>query len=169
MKKYIALMLAALMLAMASCSSGEAEDASAETTAPEETVGEVVPEETEAEETEAEVKVERPEDEEVITYITLELEKDPVYDRTAGLLVMYFTDHEMLYSADAKCYIGLISDEEAISITGTPDMAAYPDMMIDEDDFCGIAIKVDEEIPAGEYLASVTFDSYIVSFDFNVQ
>lgn len=165
MKKYIALLLAALMLTMAACSSGsseEAEETVQETEAPAET--ETVPEETEPE-----VKYERPADEEVITYTTLELEKDVIYDRAAGLFVMYFTDHELLYPEDVKCSIGLISDEEAFSITGTPDFTAYPDVKVDEDDFCGIAIKIDEEIPAGEYLASITFDDYIVSFDFTAQ
>lgn len=169
MKKYIALLLAltGLTFAMASCSSGEgeAEETTLETEAPIETTAP----ETEAEETEPETKYERPADEEVINYEELELEKDAVYDRANGLFVMYFTDHELLYPEDAKCSIGLISDEEAFSITGTPDFTAYPDVKIDEDDFCGIAIKVDEEIPAGEYLVSVTFDSYIVSFDFNIQ
>ena len=169
MKKYIAFILAALMLAMTACSSGESEETAAETDAPaaEEIVPEV-PEETE-EETEEKVKHERPEEVEVIDYDTLRLEKDPVYDRAAGLLVLYFTDHEIVYPADAKCSIGLISDEEAASITGTPDMEAYPDMFIDNDDFCGIAIKVSEEIPAGEYFVSVTFDTYIVNFDYTVQ
>ena len=170
MKKYIAFLLAALMLSAVSCSSGEAEESAApETEAPalEEIAGEI-PEETE-EETEEKVKHERPADVEVIEYKTLELEKDPVYDRAAGLFPLYFTDHELLYPADAKCSVGLISSEEAISVSGTPDMEAYPDMFIDNDDFCGIAIKVNEEIPAGDYLVSVTFDRYIVNFDYTIQ
>ena len=171
MKKYIAVLLAALMLSAVSCSSGEAEE-SAE---PENVISEAadsaeeIPEETEEEPGE-EPKNERPEEDvEVITYSTLELEKDPVYDRAAGLLVLYFTDHEIVYPADAKCSVGLISSEEAISISGTPDMEAYPDMFIDNDDFCGVAIRVAEEIPAGDYLISVTFDTYIVTFDYTVQ
>ncbi len=172
MKKYIAFLLAALMLSAVSCSSGEAE--TEETAAPETEVSEAVenaeevPEEPEAE-AEEPVKHERPADVEVIEYKTLELEKDPVYDRAAGLFALYFTDHELLYEADAKCSVGLISDEEAISVSGTPDMEAYPDMFIDNDDFCGIAIKVNEEIPAGDYFVSVTFDRYIVNFDYTVQ
>ena len=172
MKKYIAFLLAALMLSAVSCSSGEGE--TEETAAPEtessETVENVeeVPEEPEAE-AEEPVKHERPEEVEVIEYKTLELEKDPVYDRAAGLFALYFTDHELLYPADAKCSVGLISDEEAVSVSGTPDMEAYPDMFIDNDDFCGIAIKVAEEIPAGDYFISVTFDRYIVNFDYTVQ
>ncbi|MBQ2277639.1 MAG: hypothetical protein II333_03640 [Clostridia bacterium] len=172
MKKYIAFLLAALMLSAVSCSSGEAE--TEETAAPETEVSETVenveevPEEPEAE-AEEPVKHERPADVEVIEYKTLELEKDPVYDRAAGLFALYFTDHELLYPADAKCSVGLISDEEAISVSGTPDMEAYPDMFIDDDDFCGIAIKVNEEIPAGDYFVSVTFDRYIVNFDYTVQ
>ena len=172
MKKYIAFLLAALMLSAVSCSSGEAE--TEETAAPETEVSEAVetteevPEEPEAE-AEEPVKHERPEEVEVIEYKTLELEKDPVYDRAAGLFALYFTDHELLYPADAKCSVGLISDEEAVSVSGTPDMEAYPDMFIDNDDFCGIAIKVAEEIPAGDYFISVTFDRYIVNFDYTVQ
>ena len=172
MKKYIALMLAGLMLAMTmtACSSGEdvPEETAAPETVPVETEAETVEPEAE-EETEPADRHERPEDVEVIDYITLELEKDAVYDRVAGLFVMYFTDHELLYPEDAKCSVGLISSEEAFSITGTPDFTAYPDVQIDEDDFCGIAIKIGEEISAGSYLASITFDRYIVSFDFNVQ
>ena len=172
MKKYIAFLLAALMLSAVSCSSGEAE--TEETAAPETEVSEAVenaeevPEEPEAE-AEEPVKHERPADVEVIEYKTLELEKDPVYDRAAGLFALYFTDHELLYEADAKCSVGLISDEEAISVSGTPDMEAYPDMFIDNDDFCGIAIKLAEEIPAGDYFVSITFDRYIVNFDYTVQ
>jgi len=169
MKKYIALMLAALMFAMASCSSGEAEETVADTAASGEIAEEVVTEETEAEENEEKGKHERPESVEIIEYKTLRLEKDPVYDRAAGLFVMYFTDHELLYPADAKCSIGLISTEEAFSVAGTPDMTSYPDVIVDEDDFCGIAIKVEEELPAGEYFVSITFDKYIVSFDYNIQ
>jgi hypothetical protein len=172
MKKYIAFLLAALMLSAVSCSSGEAE--TEETAAPETEASEAVetteevPEEPEAE-AEEPVKHERPEEVEVIEYKTLELEKDPVYDRAAGLFALYFTDHELLYPADAKCSVGLISDEEAVSVSGTPDMEAYPDMFIDNDDFCGIAIKLAEEIPAGDYFISVTFDRYIVNFDYTVQ
>lgn len=172
MKKYIAFLLAALMLSAVSCSSGEGE--TEETAAPETEASEAVetteevPEEPEAE-AEEPVKHERPEEVEVIEYKTLELEKDPVYDRAAGLFALYFTDHELLYPADAKCSVGLISDEEAVSVSGTPDMEAYPDMFIDNDDFCGIAIKVAEEIPAGDYFISVTFDRYIVNFDYTVQ
>lgn len=178
MKKYIAFLLAALMLSAVSCSSGEAE--TEETAAPETEISdaaentEEMPEEApevseEAEEAEEQVKHERPADVEVIEYKTLELEKDPVYDRAAGLFALYFTDHELLYEADVKCSVGLISDEEAISVTGTPDMEAYPDMFIDNDDFCGIAIKITDEIPAGDYFVSVTFDRYIVNFDYTVQ
>lgn len=166
MKKYIALLLAAMLLTMPSCSSAETEETEAETSI-EETEAE-----TSAPETEEETKkpvVERPEDEEVISYTTLELEKDPTYDREAGILLLYFTDHEILYATDAKCYIGLIAPSSASSITGIPDMTTYPDIVIDEDDYCGIAIKVDEEIPLGEYVASVTFDRYIVNFDFTVE
>ncbi len=172
MKKYIAFLLAALMFSAVSCSSGEGE--AEETAAPEtEAVAvveptEEVPEETE-EEKEEEVKHERPADVEVIEYKTLELEKDPVYDRAAGLFALYFTDHELLYAEDVKCSVGLISEEEAVSISGTPDMEAYPDMFVDNDDFCGVAIKVSEEIPAGDYFISVTFDDYIVNFDYTIQ
>lgn len=173
MKKYIAFLLAALMLAMTSCSSAEPEETAGAADGAAENIEEVISEEPAEEEEEVKeeevVKHERPEDVEVINYETLKLEKDPVYDRAAGLFVLYFTDHEIVYSADAKCSIGLISDEEAISVTGTPDMEAYPDMFIDEDDFCGVAIRVAEEIAAGDYLVSVTFASYIVNFDYTVQ
>lgn len=168
MKKYIAFILAAVLLTLPSCSSGEAEDSVSEETGIEETDANTSLEEETEEETE-EVVVERPVSEEVITYTSLELEKDPVYDREAGLFVLYFTDHEILYDSDAKCYIGLLSDAEAVSIAGTPDMEAYPDIIIDEDDFCGIAIRVNEEIPAGEYYVSVTFGSYIANFDYTVE
>ncbi|MBR5311702.1 MAG: hypothetical protein IKU40_02340 [Clostridia bacterium] len=172
MKKYIAFLLAAMMLSAVSCSSGEGD--AEETAAPETEISdaaentEEMPEEA-PEEAEEQVKHERPEEVEVIVYTTLELEKDPVYDRASGIFALYFTDHELLYPADAKCSVGLISDEEAVSVTGTPDMEAYPDMFIDNDDFCGIAIKVTEEIPAGDYFVSITFDRYIVNFDYTVQ
>ncbi len=167
MKKYIAFLLAALMLTLPSCGSAEPE---AEDTAGETLLETTAPDTAPAEEAETEKpKYERPEDEEVINYTTLELSKDAVYDRAAGLFLMYFTNEELLYNAETKCSIGLISDEEAVSVTGKPDMTAYPDMQIDEDDFCGIAIKVDEEIPAGDYLVSVTFANYIVTFEHVIQ
>ncbi|MGN1346629.1 MAG: hypothetical protein ACI4V1_07565 [Eubacteriales bacterium] len=162
MKKYIVLLLAGLMLAAAACSS-EAPEESVE-----ETETETAAPETEAE-TEPETKYERPADEEVIEYTTLELEKDALYDRSAGLFVMYFTNHELWYEEDAKCSIGLISDEEAFSIAGVPDFTAYPEVKVDEDDYCGIAIRIEEEIPVGDYYASITFDHYIVNFDFTAE
>lgn len=170
MKKYIAFLLAALMLSAVSCSSGEAEESAPETEAPAaaENVAEEIPEETE-EETVEEEEHKRPEPVEVINYRPLELEKDPVYDRAAGLLVLYFTDHEIVYPADAECSIGLISEEEAVSISGAPDMTSYPDMFVDDNNFCGVAIKMSEEIPTGDYFISVTFDDYIVTFDYTVQ
>ena len=171
-KQYIALMLAGLMLVITvtACSSGEAgenipEETTATETVPMETEAETEAPETE-EETEPAHKQERPEEVEVIDYIPLELEKDAVYDRAAGIFVMYFTDHELLYPEDSQCSVGLISGEEAFSIAGTPDFTAYPDVKVDDDDYCGIAIRIAEEIPAGEYRASVTFDRYIVTFDF---
>ena len=168
MKRYIALTLAALMLAMTACSSADTEESAADVNAPAENAEEVMSEES-AEEAEEEKKNERPEDVEVIDYKTLKPEKDPVYDRASDLFVLYFTDHEIVYPADASCSIGLISDEEAVSVTGTPDMNAYPDMFVTDEDYCGIAIKVSEDIPAGDYLVSITFDRYIVSFDHTIQ
>ncbi len=167
MKKYIALTLAALMLTLPSCGSSEPEVEETEA----ETVIETAASDTEAE-TEAETEkpgYERPADVEVIDYSVLELAEDAVYDRANGVFVLCFTHEKIRYDADAKCSIGLISAEEAISITGTPDLT-YSDVKSTEDFYRGIAIKVDEEIPAGEYLVSVTFGEYIVeSFEQNIQ
>ncbi len=156
MKKYIiaALLLSSLLLT--GCSSGDAE-----------TIEETESETTISSETESETQP-HPTNEEVIDFQKLYLSADPVYEN--GLLVLYFTSENVSYTADSKCSIGVIATEEAYSIKSSPDFTAYPDMLVSEGKYKGIALRPSEELESGSFKFSITIDGYIVdSFDMTVQ
>lgn len=162
MKKYIALLLlAGLMITAQSCGSQPEEET--ETDAPETEAVETIPEETEPE-----TEYERPEDEPYIEFSDCTLSSDPVYDKDAGLLVLNFNEDDVWYDADSKCYIGLISEDAATSFMGSIDLDAYPEFKVDDYSYNGVAIKPEEELPAGEYTVSVTFGSNICTFDMTI-
>lgn len=157
MKKYITLFLLTACL-LASCSSAPAENET-----------EAMPQETEdtiAAETEAEAAPPQPGNVEVFEYHTLTLDRDPVYEN--GVFVLYFTESDIWYEPDADFRIGIRSSEEAYTIAATVETEAYPDMAV-EDEYCGIALKPVEEIPAGEYRFSVTFEEYICDFELTIE
>mgnify|MGYP002621566726 FL=1 len=159
MKKYIAAILAVTAIvssvALTSCSSSGNEDETtpntAETTSPE-TDAETV--------TEAETSLPTPEDVEVIDFEVLTLEKDPVYEN--GTFVLYFTDHDVIYDENTVVNIGVVAEDEAYTVKGTIDFTTYPDMKVDDNNYCGIALSPAFEIDSGEYRFSITFDDYKV-------
>ena len=164
MKKYIVLLLlAGLMITAQSCGSQSEEET--ETEAPETAAVETEPAETEAPETE----YERPEDEPYVEFSDCTLSSDPIYDKTAGLLVLYFNEDDVWYDADSKCYIGLISEDAATSVVGTIDFDTYPEMKIDDYSYNGIAIRPEEELESGEYTVSITFGANICTFDMTIE
>lgn len=165
MKKYIAAILAVTAIfssaALTSCSSSGNEDETTpettETTAPE----------TEAEtETETETTLPTPEDVEIIDFEVLTLEKDPVYEN--GTFVLYFTDHDVIYDENTVVNIGVVAEDEAYTVKGTIDFTTYPDMNVDDNNYCGIALTPAFEIDSGEYRFSITFDDYKVEFNMAV-
>ena len=165
MKKYIAAILAVTAIvssvALTSCSSSGNEDETtsntAETTAPD----------TDSEtETETETSLPTPEDVEVIDFEVLTLEKDPVYEN--GTFVLYFTDHDVIYDENTVVNIGVVAEDEAYTVKGTIDFTTYPDMKVDDNNYCGIALSPAFEIDSGEYRFSVTFDDYKVEFNMAV-
>ena len=167
MKKYIALLLVLTSLALSACSSAPAEDTAEDTPPAEETVLDTSPE---TEETEAETKPAPPvQNEEYVNYKNLHMGVDPVYDKANNLLVLYFEDKNIWYTEDAACYVAYISDTAANSIDAKPDLTAYPDMLLDNGDYCGVALRLDGEIPAGTYEIAVSFASYSCSFEMTVQ
>lgn len=157
MKKYITLLLLTACM-LSSCSSAPAENET-ETT-PQET------EETVASETSTETAPPQSGNAEVFEYHTLELDRDAVYEN--GVFLLYFTENDIWYESDADFRIGIRSSEEAYTIAATVETKAYPDMAV-EDEYCGIALKPAEEIPAGEYRISVTFEQYICDFELTIE
>ena len=159
MKKYIALILALAALAMAGCSSSK-EDETTETDAINETSAES--------ETESETQnpILTPEEVDVIDFEMLELEKDPVYEN--GVMVVYFTDHDVWYDENTEANIGVVAADEAYTVKAEIDFDTYPDMKIDDKNHCGIALRPSFEIDPGEYRISITFDEYKVEFNMNI-
>lgn len=158
MKKYIALILALAALSMAGCSSSEKEDETeteTETSAESET------------ETETENTLPTPENVDVIDFEILELEKDPVYEN--GIMALYFTNHEVWYDENTEASIGVVATDEAYTVKASIDYDAYPDMKIDDDNYCGIALRPSFEIDPGDYRISITFDDYKVEFNMAIK
>lgn len=149
MKKYIiiALLLSALTLVGCSSSGVESEGES-------ETQIESVTE------TESETAP-KPTNEEVISFSELTLSADPVYEN--GLLVLWFNSENVSYDADTSCSIGVIATDEAYSIKATPDLTTYPDMLVSDGEYKGIALTPSEELDSGSFKFSITIGEYIVS------
>ena len=164
MIKYIALLLAAAAIIVSACSSTGIEYTADDYTEPD-------PAATEAEtaDPEPETVPRAPEHEGYVEYKKLHMGEDPVYDRENNLILIYFEDKNVWYTEEAICYVAYISDTAANSIAASPVMDAYPDMIRDDGNYCGIALKMDEKIPVGTYEIVVTFDAYICTFDWTVQ
>ena len=166
MKKFIALMLVFAALTMSACSSApEAEDPSADDTGT--AAADTAPAETE--ETAPATEYIRPADEEYVDYRNVHLASDPVYSAADKTLVLYFEDFEIWYPENAECYVAYISDVAANSITAVPDLTAYPDMKLENGDYSGVALKLDEAIPSGTFEIAVSFHTYSCSFEMTVE
>ncbi|MBQ7930393.1 MAG: hypothetical protein IJ334_05185 [Clostridia bacterium] len=165
MKKFIALMLVFASLTLSACSSSEAEDsetndtiAAAEDTAPAET-----------EETAPETEYVRPADEEYVDYRNVHLASDPVYSAADKTLVLYFEDFDIWYPEDAACDVAYISDTAANTIPAVADLSAHPDMKLDNGDYSGVTLKLDEALPTGSFEIMVSFHTYTCSFEMTVE
>ncbi len=166
---YIAALVLVSSLALQGCSSGgknedtteneSTPDTSVETTAETE-------EETEAESEETLPTPPKPEEVEVIKFVNLFLEKDPIYEN--GTLALYFTDHEIWYDDTTKANVGIVADGEAYTISADIDFDSYPDMKT-EDDYCGIALVPTSPIDPGEYKITVTFENYKTEFEITIE
>ncbi len=168
MKKFIALLLVFAALTMTACSSEPEEtiedtDAVTEDTTPAET------ENTEdTEDTAPATEYVRPADEEYVDYRNVHLASDPVYNAADLTMELYFEDFEIWYPENAECYVAYISDLAANSIPSVPDLNANPDMKLENGDYCGVTLKLDEAIPSGEYEIMVSFHTYTCSFDMTI-
>ena len=157
MKKYISLILAFLMLT--SCSSAAPET---ETETEPETEA-VVETEAESEETKEPVNME------VFEFYRLEAAGEPKFED--GMLVVYFTEDDIRFTDESEFYIGLRGEDFAYSITAKPQIELYPDMVTNAEKhyYKGVALLPDEPISAGEYLMSITFDSFLCEFNITVE
>ncbi len=163
MKKYI-ISLLTVALAIASLSACSSSDSEIETeTSTESTETEIVETETE---TETETTIPEPVDVEVIDFEILNLAKDPVYEN--GVFVLYFTEQDVWYDENTVLNVGVVAEDEAYTIKGTIDYTTYPDMKIDDNNYCGIAFKPAFDIDPGNYRFSITFDEYKVEFNMDV-
>ena len=163
MKKYIAMLLVFASLTLSACSSAPSED----TDAVNDTAAETV--DTTIEETQPETDYVRPEDEEYVDYRSLHLASDPVYHADTKTLVLYFEDYEIWYPEDAACDVAYVSDLAANSIPAKPDMTSYPDMKLENGDYKGVALVLDEAIPTGTHEIYVSFSNYSCNFEMTIQ
>jgi len=167
MKKFIALMLVFAALTLSACSSAPAEE-STDTTAADNAVEETTPAE-ETEETAPETEYVRPEDEEYVDYRNVHLTSDPVYNAANKTMILYFEDYQVWYPENAECYVAYISDDAANSITAVPDFTSHPDIKLENGDYKGVVLKMDEAIPAGSFEIMVSFHTYTCSFEMTVE
>ena len=151
MKKTAALLLIALLLLfLPACSADPAPESGGESG---ETVETAPPPESSP----------MPEEFQYSPSVLLELEGEPVYED--GVFRLAFTDHELSFSDDAVCSVGLISDAAAYSIPAevVPDGIAT-DWTVPRQ---SVILRVSEPIPAGTYVVSVSFGRYVVNFEFS--
>lgn len=151
MKKYIILALIISALTLSACSTSDTESESSSDT--DTTIESVTETETET--------APKPTNEEVISFSELTLSADPVYEN--GLLVLRFNSENVRYDADTSCSIGVIAADEAYSIKAKPDLEAYPDMLVSDGAYNGIALVPSEELETGSFKFSITIGEYIVS------
>ncbi|MBE6542088.1 MAG: hypothetical protein E7672_06535 [Ruminococcaceae bacterium] len=107
-------------------------------------------------------------DEDIIDFSKVSVQGTPVYEN--GLIVIYFTRENVSYTADSACSVGVISDLEAYSIKATPDLTAYPDMLVSEGKYKGIALRPSEDLDSGSFKFSITVGEYIIdTFEMTIQ
>lgn len=164
MKKFIALMLVFAALTLSACSSATETE---ETENPADGIESAVIE-TEAEEV-PETEHTRPKDEAYVDYRNVHLASDPIYNAADKTLVLYFEDYEVWYPEEAECYVAYVSDEAANSIPSVPDFTSRPDIKLENGDYKGVVLKMEEPIPSGDYEIVVSFHTYTCSFDMRVE
>ncbi len=177
MKRFKVLLAAAILcMGLTACASKE-----------EETVPETEPDtqaqvETTAdsEETESETEkpaYQRPENEEIITYMPLEIDgeaterfvggENPHYDAEKKQLVFVVTT-EIEYEADEECSVGISSTEEAYTVDGTLLPDAYEELA-SMNGYRGAAIQLEEALEPGDYRFVINFSTYTISFAYTVK
>ncbi len=167
---YIAALILVSSVALQSCSSAQKDG---ETTVDESTPDTSVETTADTEETEAETEAEtspapvKPEEVEIIKYMNLFLEKEPVYENNT--LVLYFTDHEVWYDENTVANVGIVASDEAYTVPAEIDFDSYPDMKTETDDYCGIALIPSFPIDPGDYKISITFDDYKTEFEMTIE
>ena len=159
MKRYIALLLAFAALSLQACSASNEDETKAienetEIATEDETKAETAP------------QVLKPEEVEFTAFEELTLAKDPVYEN--GMMVLYFNESDVMYNENTNANIGVVATDEAYTVKAEIDFDSFPDMKVDESNYCGIALKPSFEIDPGEYRISITFDEYKVEFNMNI-
>lgn len=155
---------ALLCLALVSCGISETDDTSDTEidVATESDVGTEENTETDANrETEAETEYVQPEE------LTIsEMENNPSYDSTTGLLTVRFDDPYVMYKEDDKCEASLSGGGAAYYLTGSIDMSAADGMKNEKGFYTGIVVHLtsdDEQIEAGEYKMILQFSGYSIT------
>ncbi len=167
MKRFIAFMLVFAALTLSACSSAPSEDAletNGADTAPQETAAV-----EDTEETAPKTEYVRPADEEYVDYRNLHLASDPVYNAADQTMILYFEDYEIWYPEDSECYVAYISDLAANSIPAVPDFTSQPDIKLENGDYQGVVLKLEEALPAGSFEIAVSFHTYSCSFEMTVE
>jgi len=157
MKKFIVLLLIAAAF-LTGCSSAEQE-----TEAPDMN-------ETESEtETETETEAETYESVDTTNFYKLEAAGEPVFED--GILLVHFTEDDIRYTENSVFYIGIRGSGSAYTIKGESQIALYPELVTNSDKnyHSGVALIPSAEIPAGEYVMSVSFESFICEFDITIE
>lgn len=101
---------------------------------------------------------------EYIEYTYLELSKTPEYKKDENVLILYFTDFVIWQNVSEKCIVGYIDDDGANSIPAYAVYDLYPELVIDSDVYCGVALRLDTALPAGTYPFSVVFGDFMINF-----
>lgn len=165
MKKFIALMLVFAALTLSACSSATENEDTVDTA--DSTDSAVI--ETESEEIAPETEYTRPKDEAYVDYRNVHLISEPIYDAAAKTMVLYFEDYEVWYPENSECYVAYVSDEAANSIPSVPDFTSRPDIKLENGDYKGVVLKMEEPLPSGDYEIVVSFHTYTCSFDMTVE
>lgn len=154
MKKVIIFALCALLLA--GCTAKQ--EAPETETADIEAVADTMPEESESE-TKMPSVPEGP-----IT--ALELEKEPRYEN--GQLILFFTNHEIIYTDAMPASVGMLHELSASSVSAKIILTDETRSGDSGDFRCGVILEPEEVLEAGTYSLSCAFSNYVVNFDITI-
>lgn len=165
-KNTLVLCAIAFCLLFASCGGAETDTSKdAET----ESSTETVIEENTGDETETNVETNAETEYEYVHYDDLtaaEIEGNPNYDSTTGVLTVRFDDPYVIYKEGEPCEAGFSGGGAAYFLTGTIDMTASDAMKGEDGYYTGVCVKLtaeDEPVPAGSYKMILQFSSYSVT------